>query len=50
MKAKAIRNDSWLGITKGKIYNTEMFGGRLMVHTDGYTVLFREDDFVLVDE
>jgi hypothetical protein len=54
---KAKRTDSWLGITEGKTYNAELVQGalgrknaRLMVHTDGWTVAFHEDDFIIVKE
>jgi hypothetical protein len=54
VKVKAIRTDSWLGIELGKIYYAETINGgisgRLKVHTDGYTVIFNEDDFELVNE
>lgn len=46
LKVKAKRNDSWMGIKRGKIYNAELHAsGKIIVHTDGYIVIFSEKDF-----
>ena len=52
MKVKAIRTDSWLGITTGDIYDAKvvkaMYGDVIMVYTDGYQIFFNENDFEIV--
>lgn len=54
MLVRAIRSDSWLGIKYGEIYKAKVYKGsygeRIMVNTDGYHVLFNEDDFVVVNK
>jgi hypothetical protein len=48
VKAKAKKSDSWMGIVKDNVYDTEMISDKLWVKTDGYMVLFEDDYFSLV--
>jgi hypothetical protein len=49
-KVRALRNDSWLGIQKGKEYTGRYIQNILFVDTDGYTVVFNKVDFEHVGE
>lgn len=61
MKFKAKRNDSWLGITKDKIYDLDTLildvgtgknnkVRKMLVKTDGYTVGYHQDDFEILED
>jgi hypothetical protein len=49
-KVRALRNDSWLGIQKGKEYTGYYIQNILFVNTDGYTVMFNKVDFEFMSE
>ena len=52
MKVIAIRSDHWLGITRGREYDTKYLKTdhieRILVITDGYVVPFNEKDFAKI--
>lgn len=52
MKVRAIRSDSWLGITTGEIYEAKvekaMYGEVIVVYTEGYQVFYNANDFEIV--
>ncbi|PSL41741.1 hypothetical protein B0H94_11854 [Salsuginibacillus halophilus] len=53
MKVKAIRNDSWLGIKNGEMYDAEevetVVGKRIKVYTEDCIVFLNRSDFEIVD-
>jgi hypothetical protein len=53
LRVKARRTDSWLGIKSGEVYPATIFktvnGEKIFVDTDGYKVLYNDQDFTIVE-